>query len=214
MTTIQSTPTRPVHPATAAALGAGLTLAGIWGAGLLAPNVLVHGALSVAIVALLLAAARLVPAAAAIRGPLTGGIVVAAAFLVALGALLSMPQTVNEDVPAAGQEGTTLVAAGALGSLAHPTEGGVEVIEHADGSRQLVLRNLQTDPGPDLRVVLAAGSPTSDGEVTDTIDLGALKGNAGTQAYDIPAGVDLAAYDTVYIWCRAFTVGFGSAVIA
>jgi len=48
----------------------------------------------------------------------------------------------------------------------------------------------------------------------DFVNLGELKGNLGDQNYEIPAGVDLAEFNTVEIWCERFSVGFGSAVLA
>ena len=64
-------------------------------------------------------------------------------------------------------------------------------------------------PGPDLRVYLAAGTSGVDGRV----DLGGLKGNRGTQQYAIPGSVDTGRYRRVVIWCRAFSVNFGEAVL-
>ncbi len=46
------------------------------------------------------------------------------------------------------------------------------------------------------------------GDVGDAVDLGPLKGNKGDQQYAVPRG---ARAGTVTIWCRAFTVAFGSA---
>jgi len=43
------------------------------------------------------------------------------------------------------------------------------------------------------------------------VDVGRLKANIGNQNYPIPAGTDMTKYDTVLIWCRAFSVLFGSA---
>jgi hypothetical protein len=43
------------------------------------------------------------------------------------------------------------------------------------------------------------------------VDLGRLKANIGNQNYPIPNGTDMTKYDTALIWCRAFSVLFGSA---
>ena len=43
------------------------------------------------------------------------------------------------------------------------------------------------------------------------VDLGALKGNVGSQNYAIPADVDLAQLTSVSIWCDRFDVSFGAA---
>jgi Electron transfer DM13 len=44
-------------------------------------------------------------------------------------------------------------------------------------------------------------------------DLGALKGNVGSQNYAIPADVDLAQLTSVSIWCDRFDVSFGAAAL-
>ena len=60
-----------------------------------------------------------------------------------------------------------------------------------------------------MRVRLAPDG-SFDGGADGAVDLGALKGNRGDQQYAIPRGVDVARR-TVVIWCRAFSVPFGSA---
>jgi hypothetical protein len=37
-----------------------------------------------------------------------------------------------------------------------------------------------------------------------------LKANNGHQNYEIPSETDLTKYDTALIWCRPFSVVFGS----
>lgn len=51
----------------------------------------------------------------------------------------------------------------------------------------------------------------SDGDVKDFQDLGALKGNKGSQQYAVPSDVDLDRYSTVVVWCRAFSIAFATA---
>jgi len=48
----------------------------------------------------------------------------------------------------------------------------------------------------------------------DIVNLGRLKGNIGNQNYPIPAGTDLTKYNTTLVWCRAFSVLFGSAQLS
>jgi hypothetical protein len=82
-----------------------------------------------------------------------------------------------------------------------------------DGSRTLRLEDFESTNGPDLFVYLtAADEADSDPQLdADVVDLGVLRGNVGNQNYDIPADVDLDRYDTVVIWCRRFSTGFGAA---
>jgi hypothetical protein len=47
----------------------------------------------------------------------------------------------------------------------------------------------------------------------DFVELGKLKGNIGSQNYDVPSGVDLARYGTAVIWCKRFSVPFGAASV-
>jgi hypothetical protein len=102
------------------------------------------------------------------------------------------------------------VATGRFSSGAHETSGTAELVRKADGSLVVVLRDLDTDPGPDLRVYVAG-----QGErVEDGLDLGRLKGNKGTAQYAVPAGTKASDIASVAIWCRAFSVSFGAAELA
>lgn len=89
----------------------------------------------------------------------------------------------------------------------HNAEGLAKVIP-LDDSRSMILRleNFEATNGPDLYVYLA-----TDNGASDFVNLGRLKGNIGNQNYDIPEGTDFSRYDTVLIWCQAFSVLFGSA---
>ena len=107
--------------------------------------------------------------------------------------------------PAAGAP--SLVSAGSFTTGAHPTRGKARLIDLADGSRVLTLTSFGTDPGPDVRVYLVAGDGSS---VDGAVDLGGLKGNKGDQQYAVPAGAPSGA---VVLWCRAFSVAFGTAAL-
>ena len=91
----------------------------------------------------------------------------------------------------------------------HKAEGVAKVINLADGTTFLRLENLKTTNGPDLYVYLSTDKDTSD-----IVNLGRLKGNIGNQNYEIPAGTDLSKYNTVLIWCKAFSTLFGSAKLS
>jgi hypothetical protein len=91
----------------------------------------------------------------------------------------------------------------------HNAEGIAKAIPLQDGSSILRLENLHVTNGPDLYVYL---SP--DKSASDYVNIGKLKANNGNQNYEIPLGTDLSRYDTVLIWCRPFSVLFGSAELS
>jgi len=88
----------------------------------------------------------------------------------------------------------------------HNAEGVAKIIQLADGTDILRLENFKATNGPDLYVYLS-----TDKTNADIVNLGRLKGNIGNQNYLIPAGTDISKYNTALIWCRAFSVLFGSA---
>ena len=88
----------------------------------------------------------------------------------------------------------------------HNAEGIAKIVPLQDGSNILRLENLRVTNGPDLYVYL---SP--DKSASDFVNIGKLKANNGNQNYEIPSETDLSKYDTVLIWCRPFSVLFGSA---
>ena len=91
----------------------------------------------------------------------------------------------------------------------HKAQGVAKVLNLADGKTFLRFENLKTTNGPDLYVYLSTGK-----DVSDIVNLGRLKGNIGNQNYEIPTGTDLAKYNTVLIWCKAFSTLVGSAKLA
>lgn len=118
--------------------------------------------------------------------------------------------TSNENISVNINQGTAkIMLAGTFvgaGDRFHNAEGTAKVIRLANGTNILRLENLKATNGPDLYVYLSTGKTA-----TDFISVGRLKGNVGNQNYLIPSGTDFTKYNTVLIWCRAFSVLFGSA---
>ncbi len=122
-------------------------------------------------------------------------------------------QRVNEQFPTASAA-TNQVASGEFHDGAHETKGMASVFQLADGKKTLRLTNFSTSNGPDVHVYLVAANDAKDADTVTKvgfIDLGSIKGNIGDQNYDLPSNIDLAKYRAVTIWCKRFSVNFGTA---
>lgn len=89
-------------------------------------------------------------------------------------------------------------------NASHPTSGEVFVYEEGN-IKKLGFTNFKTDNGPDLRIYLAADLGAKNfvqvsGEVKN-----------GTYSVEIPETANLGTQKYVLIWCKAFSVLFGSA---
>ena len=98
----------------------------------------------------------------------------------------------------------------------HATSGRATVYQEADGKLVLRLTNFKTSNGPDVHVILVATKDAGDDanflkNNTERVELGKLKGNEGDQNYEIPAGTDLAKFQTVSVYCERFNANFGAA---
>lgn len=106
-----------------------------------------------------------------------------------------------------------MLARGSWTSLEHTTTGSVVLLRDGDDV-QLVLADLDGSNGPDLQVILSPKNAIEGdwfGYEEGATYLGALKGNKGTQTYDVPDDLDLDDIASVVIWCERFSVGFGAA---
>ncbi len=118
----------------------------------------------------------------------------------------------GEPVEAQGGGEIITLASGTFSGLGSYSGGGEAVVLN-DGTEQRFLRfeeTFETSNGPDLNVYLAVGGDVDAGFV----DLGDLKGNIGSQNYEIPVDVDLSEFDTVLVWCVRFGVGFAEATLS
>ena len=77
--------------------------------------------------------------------------------------------------------------------------------------------DFKVGPGPKFHVYLvpdADVTPDTEVEATMLVDLGRLKAFSGSQNYAIPAGIDIADYGSVVIWCEQFNVLISPAAIS
>ncbi len=126
---------------------------------------------------------------------------------------LFINQRVNEQFPTASAASNKL-ATGQFHSGAHETKGTATLFQLADGKKMLRLTDFATSNGPDVHVYLVAANDAKDNETVTKagfVDIGSLKGNIGDQNYDLPADTDLSKYRAVTIWCKRFSVNFGTA---
>ena len=92
-------------------------------------------------------------------------------------------------------------------SAAHTTRGTASIDQE---ETTLTLTDFKTDSGPDLNIYLSS----SETNVTsDFIDLGDIKGVDGTYIYTLPVNTDYTKYKYVIVWCVAFNVNFGYAIL-
>jgi hypothetical protein len=87
----------------------------------------------------------------------------------------------------------------------HYGKGGVTVYE---GVLHLE-PDFEVGPGPKFHVYLVPEKevvPSTNVARTMFVDLGRLKAFKGSQNFDIPAGIDIAKFGSVVIWCEQFGV--------
>ncbi len=128
---------------------------------------------------------------------------------------LFVNKRVHEELPTA-QGGSPLqtLASGTFHGVVHPTAGTATIYRVGDGSRVLRFTNFKTSNGPDVHVYMVAANDANDNasvERAGFIDLGTIKGNIGDQNYALGPGVDLSKYRAVSVWCKRFSVNFGTA---
>ncbi|MGQ0568027.1 MAG: DM13 domain-containing protein [Armatimonadota bacterium] len=119
----------------------------------------------------------------------------------------------SEAMPAGASQGA-IVARGAFTGADdfHKGEGTATVYR---AGQELVLRldQFKVTNGPDLRVILTKSeSPKTRADVQEGyIEVARLKGNVGSQNYNLPQGVTLAEYKAVVIYCKPFHFIFATA---
>jgi hypothetical protein len=84
---------------------------------------------------------------------------------------------------------------------------GTAKIINIDGKTYLRFESdFEVTNGPDLYVGFG-----KDGEYIKGSEISRLKGNVGSQNYELPDGFDIEKYNEVWVWCKAFAVPFAKA---
>ena len=141
------------------------------------------------------------------------GGVLGTGFGVALGFFIFpyvFPPPVATEQLAAGDQASRLVASGTFihanpSDPVHYGKGRVNVYENT----VFLESDFEVGPGPAFHVYLvpkAGIRASSDLKDAMFVDLGGLRAFKGSQRYPIPAGVKLADYKSVIIWCERFGV--------
>jgi hypothetical protein len=108
--------------------------------------------------------------------------------------------------PTEVSKGLTTLFTGTFSSSAHPTSGTVKLAKDDTGKKFLVFDAFKTDAGPDLRVYLSDDlKATSFTEITNKVTTN------GTFQLPVDAAVNTDTKRKVLIWCKQFSVLFGSA---
>jgi short subunit fatty acids transporter len=127
------------------------------------------------------------------------------AFTALLMTLLFSCKKENVTVTTPISTGLTTIYQATFTASAHPTTGTVKLSKDAAGKKYLVFEGFKTDAGPDLRVYLA-----EDLKATNFVEI-ASKVTDGTYQLDVASTVDTDKKRKVLIWCKQFSVLFGSA---
>jgi hypothetical protein len=115
----------------------------------------------------------------------------------------------DQSVPTAPDQPRRL-RVGSFRGVDHRASGRVALYRQPDGRYVVGLEDFDIQPGPDYDLYLVPGEDREDRD--GGIRLDDLRGNRGTQFYDVPAEVDPSAGAwTVLVWCQTFGVPIATA---
>lgn len=116
----------------------------------------------------------------------------------------------NEESTQSAEVQPETIAQGMFTGLAgHTGKGTATLVKVGEAYYVRLEEDFETTNGPDLFVHLGR-----NGEYSTEARLGSLKGNVGSQNYEVPDSIDVTKYNEVWVWCRAFSVPFAKAVFS
>ena len=109
------------------------------------------------------------------------------------------------EAPSSDESPPTLLRTGMFHGIDHRAAGTVSLYQRSDGTLVVGLERFDIQPGPDYDVYVVPGTDREDRDGGTRLD--DLRGNQGTQYYDVPAGIPIDEGPwTVLIWCQTFGV--------
>ena len=114
----------------------------------------------------------------------------------------------EEEMPEAADEWSVAASGTFVGADAFHQGSGTATIFQQGDTRVLRFEDFEVTNGPDLHVLLVENL---EGDMGNYVDLGSLKGNVGSQNYEIPDDLDLSQFAGVMIYCQPFHVNFATA---
>ncbi|MDQ2649591.1 MAG: DM13 domain-containing protein [Actinomycetota bacterium] len=98
-----------------------------------------------------------------------------------------------------------VIAEAPIHGIDHRAEGTARTYRQPSGALVVGLEAIDIQPGPDYDVYVVPGVDREDIDGGTRLD--DLRGNKGTQYYDVPPGIDLTPGSwTVLVWCQTFDV--------
>lgn len=126
-----------------------------------------------------------------------------AVLLLLIGCKKSAQENTSEVLPSG-----TVISSGTFVSNSKPTNGTVRIVRTTAGTVHLVIENLNTLNGPDLRIWLSPNNAANPYQ-----EVGLLKAITGNFSYELSAAINYTSNNRVLIWCEDVSVLFGHAVL-
>lgn len=105
---------------------------------------------------------------------------------------------------------SSVAASGEFSGLSrHVTTGGVSILKTSTGYVLVLEQNFSLDGAPSPTIGFGKG-----GKFDGKTEFTKLKDKTGLQVYALPATINPADYDEIYIWCAKFSVPLGVAKLA
>ena len=111
-------------------------------------------------------------------------------------------------LPIAAFAGERTIASGTFeGKSGHATTGGVSVQTTSAGTVVVLEQDFAFDGAPDPKLGFGKNGYDAAAKFSP------LRSNTGKQSYSIPANIDPAAYNEIWVWCEKYAVPLGVATL-